>query len=108
MALWIYYDAGVKSPFALFMMLTHGYARKLLLPHVRAGHKFQILFVQAQSDLYLLTLASYYETTEYLEKFLRNLLQGEKNALHNREMHVSGKFVVEDDPIKRPDKSRGI
>ena len=50
----------------------------------------------------------YYETTEYLEKFLRNLLQGEKNALHNREMHVSGKFVVEDDPIKRPDKSRGI
>ena len=34
--------------------------RKLLLPHVRAGHKFQILFVQAQSDLYLLTLASLY------------------------------------------------
>lgn len=31
-----------------------------------------------------------YETTEYLEKFLRNLLQGEKNELHNREMHVSG------------------
>lgn len=24
---------------------------------------------------------------------------GEKNALHNREMHVSGKFVIEDDPI---------
>ena len=40
-----------------------------------------------------------YETTEYLEKFLRNLLQGEKNALHNREMHVSGKFIIHDDPI---------
>lgn len=42
-----------------------------------------------------------YETTEYLEKFLRNLLQGEKNALHNREMHVSGIFKLEtaDDPI---------
>ena len=40
-----------------------------------------------------------YETTEYLEKFLRNLLQGEKNALHNREMHVSGKFIIQDDPI---------
>lgn len=40
-----------------------------------------------------------YETTEYLEKFLRNLLQGEKNSLHNREIHVSGKFVIEDDPI---------
>ncbi len=40
-----------------------------------------------------------YETTEYVEKFLRNLLQGEKNALHNREMYVSGKFVIEDDPI---------
>ncbi|RKM55268.1 winged helix-turn-helix transcriptional regulator [Butyrivibrio sp. X503] len=38
-----------------------------------------------------------FETTEYLEKFLRNLLQGEKNELHNREMHVSGRFV--NDPI---------
>ena len=49
-----------------------------------------------------------YETTEYLEKFLRNLLQGEKNALHNREMHVSGMFKLEtadepiNDPIKEP------
>ena len=33
-----------------------------------------------------------HETTEYLEKFLRNLLLGEKNGLHNREMHISGKF----------------
>ena len=46
-----------------------------------------------------------YETTEYLEKFLRNLLQGEKNALHNREMHVSGKFVIEDEPINDPIKT---
>lgn len=43
-----------------------------------------------------------YETTEYLERFLRNLLQGETNELHNREMHVSGFFEVksEADPIK--------
>ena len=33
-----------------------------------------------------------HETTEFLELFLRNLLLGEKNALHNREMHISGKF----------------
>ena len=47
-----------------------------------------------------------YETTEYLEKFLRNFLQGEKNALHNREMHVSGIFKLEtaDDPINEPIK----
>ncbi len=38
-----------------------------------------------------------YEITEYLEKFLRNLLQGEKSALHNREMHVSG--LSWNDPI---------
>ncbi len=31
-----------------------------------------------------------YETTEYLELFLRNLLLGEKNELHNRAMHISG------------------
>lgn len=43
-----------------------------------------------------------YETTEYLEKFLRNLLLGEKNELHNRAMHVCGVFVVKPniDPIK--------
>ncbi len=43
-----------------------------------------------------------YETTEYLERFLRNLLQGEKNSLHNRNMHVSGKFVVTGDPKNDP------
>lgn len=31
-----------------------------------------------------------YETTEYLELFLRNLLLNEKNELHNRELHISG------------------
>lgn len=34
-----------------------------------------------------------YETTEYLELFLRNLVLDEKNKLHNRSMHVSGQFV---------------
>ena len=41
-----------------------------------------------------------YETTEFLELFLRNLLLSEKNVLHNREMHVSGKFLLgHGDPI---------
>ena len=31
-----------------------------------------------------------HETTEYLEAFLRNLLLNEKNALHNRNLHISG------------------
>lgn len=45
-----------------------------------------------------------YKTTEYLEKFLRNLLQGENNELHNREMHVSGMLKLESsgDPINDP------
>lgn len=30
-----------------------------------------------------------YETTEYLEVFLRNLLLDEKNELHNRSLHIS-------------------
>lgn len=33
-----------------------------------------------------------HETTEYLELFLRNLLLDEKNELHNRTMHISGRF----------------
>ena len=33
-----------------------------------------------------------HETTEYLERFLRNLLMGEKNELHNRTMHISGQW----------------
>lgn len=37
-----------------------------------------------------------HETTEYLELFLRNLLLGEKNELHNRYMHISGAFQKQD------------
>ncbi len=33
-----------------------------------------------------------HETTEYLELFLRNMLLNEKNELHNRNLHISGKF----------------
>ena len=33
-----------------------------------------------------------YETTEYLELFLRNLLLGEKNELWNRALHISHIF----------------
>ncbi|MCI7043259.1 MAG: Fic family protein [Lachnospiraceae bacterium] len=36
-----------------------------------------------------------HETTEFLELFLRNLLLGEKNELHNRAMHISGSFAFE-------------
>lgn len=35
-----------------------------------------------------------YETTEYLEVFLRNLLLGEKNELHNRNLHIRGLLNV--------------
>ena len=38
-----------------------------------------------------------HETTEYLEAFLRNLLLDERNALHNRAMHISGLFNEEVD-----------
>ncbi len=46
-----------------------------------------------------------HETTEYLELFLRNLLLGETNPLHNRSMHIIGTFKVEKvqpDPINDP------
>ena len=33
-----------------------------------------------------------HETTKYLELFLRNLLLGQNNPLHNRSMHISGIF----------------
>ena len=36
-----------------------------------------------------------HETTEYLKLFLRNLLLNEKNELHNRGMHISGKYKSE-------------
>ena len=37
-----------------------------------------------------------HETTEYLELFLINLLLDEKNELHNRTMHISGRFAEVD------------
>ncbi len=45
-----------------------------------------------------------YETTEFLEKFLKNLLLNENNELHNREMHISrkelsGHHELKNDPI---------
>lgn len=43
-----------------------------------------------------------HETTEYLELFLQNLLLNEENELHNRVMHISGKFVI---PPKANDES---
>lgn len=50
-----------------------------------------------------------YETTEYLEKFLRNLLLDEKHELHNREMHISGKYLQgHDDPIKLEKREQQI
>lgn len=33
-----------------------------------------------------------YETTEFLEVFLRNLLLNENHPLHNRTLHISGRF----------------
>lgn len=33
-----------------------------------------------------------HETTEYLELFLRNLLLNENHPLHNRTLHIGGKF----------------
>ena len=35
-----------------------------------------------------------YETTEYLELFLRNLLLNENNQLNNRTLHISGTFKI--------------
>lgn len=49
--------------------------------------------------------AGIYETTEFLEKFMRNLLLDEKNELHNRDMHISGQFLSgHADPINDPIK----
>lgn len=39
-----------------------------------------------------------HETTEYLELFLRNLLLGEHNPLHNRTLHISGAFKETEKP----------
>ena len=46
-----------------------------------------------------------HETTEYLERFLENLILGKTNPLHNRSMHISNAFEAEkaqSDPINDP------
>ncbi|SDB03757.1 Winged helix-turn-helix DNA-binding [Ruminococcaceae bacterium FB2012] len=43
-----------------------------------------------------------YETTEFLERFLQNLMLGDNNELHNREMHISGLLTGHNDPISDP------
>ena len=45
-----------------------------------------------------------HETTEYLELFLRNLLLDEKNELHNRSMHISGRFKETDFESAKADR----
>ncbi len=42
-----------------------------------------------------------HETTEYLERFLRNLLLHEKNELHNRDLHISGSFHKQKPDIEK-------
>lgn len=42
-----------------------------------------------------------HETTEFLELFLRNLLLGEENPLHNRTMHISGALKQDSNTIKQ-------
>ena len=46
-----------------------------------------------------------HETTEYLELFLRNLLLGEHNLLHNRTLHISGAFKGTEKPDIQDGKS---
>ena len=53
--------------------------------------------------------AGIYETTEFLEKFMRNLVLDEKNELHNRDMHIGAQFLSGhadsiNDPINDPIK----
>lgn len=43
------------------------------------------------------------ETTEYLERFLGNLLLGEQNELHNRDMHIIGVLGKQDFVPKKQD-----
>lgn len=46
-----------------------------------------------------------YETTEYLEVFLGNLLLNEKNELHNRNLHISGLLNDEKDLCQKMNKN---
>lgn len=47
-----------------------------------------------------------YETTEYLELFLENLLLDEKHELHNRSMHISG--ILNMDKKQIPNKEKTV
>ena len=47
-----------------------------------------------------------YETTEYLEAFLRNLILNEKNELHNRNLHISG--LLNEEKVDIEDKKVDI
>ena len=47
-----------------------------------------------------------YETTEYLEAFLRNLLLNEKNELQNRNLHISG--LLNEEKVNIEDKKVDI
>ncbi len=47
-----------------------------------------------------------FETTQYLEMFLRNLLLGEDNILSNREMHISYKKI--ETKYKKEDKEEKV
>lgn len=47
-----------------------------------------------------------HETTYFLELFLKNMMMGEHNSLHNRAMHISGSFYTPEKPDikdKKPD-----
>lgn len=46
-----------------------------------------------------------YETTEFLELFLRNLLLNEQNPLHNRTLHISGAFKEKAKPDIETEKT---
>lgn len=50
-----------------------------------------------------------FETTEFLELFIRNLLLDERNELHNRTLHISGRWKSVKKPdieVKKPDIER--
>lgn len=61
---------------------------------------FRNALVRANYSNYLLGIR---ETTEYLERFLRNLLTGEHNELRNRDMHISGLLAKQDIESEKQD-----
>lgn len=59
-----------------------------------------LLFILILSD----GLKGIHETTEYLELFLENLLCDEHHELHNRALHVSGRYKHDQKPVIEVDK----